>query len=310
MQKSLENDKIQIDQAKNQQSPVVESNVIMKINRFSEQLDFQYSSYPSQNPKQNNAIIPFDPLQQQDTNQQLQLLSDTNQDSKLEFFRSTLYIWLFWQSTMFIILIFNVTQIDYYCYQIKGLIQYGCLYLGLFALILIKYANEKKLVFLDNINNNNVDKLLFVLVIIIEGIFHVKFIAIIECLCVGNKNYGGDFDFELERQIIYVSILIHLSILISIGIMLVVTLIQQKIDPKQYFIISFVISLIMGIMYQAASLKIEIIPILIIIVIFCLFGTATVLSGQQIANGKFALNHKRKYMGALLQYLNLFLLCF
>lgn len=73
------------------------------------------------------------------------------------------------------------------------------MYLGLFALILIKYANEKKLVFLDNINNNNVDKLLFVLVIIIEGIFHVKFIAIIECLCVGNKNYGGDFDFELER---------------------------------------------------------------------------------------------------------------
>ncbi|CAD8171684.1 unnamed protein product [Paramecium octaurelia] len=309
MQKSFENDQIQIGLPLSFQSPVDDSKGILQINRFSDQLDFKYSPYITQNQESKNMVIPFTPEQQQSPNQEQQLIANASEDQKLEFFRSTLYLWLMWESVMFVILLFNVMQIDVYCDQIKGFILFGFLVFGSLALVLIKYKNERKLECLDVINNNNVDKLFFIMVMIVEGIFHVKLIAVIECLCVGDRYYGRNFDFSMEKQIVYQGLLIHLSILISIGFILVITLIQQKIDPKQYLIISLIISLLLGIMYQAASPQIELIPIMVIFVIFCLFGTVTVISGQQITDGKFGLDKKRNYMGSLLLYLNLFRLC-
>ncbi|CAK83631.1 unnamed protein product (macronuclear) [Paramecium tetraurelia] len=231
MQKSFENDQ-QIGQAQNFQSQVDESRGILPISRFSDQLDFKYSPYLTQIQESNNIVIPFTPEQQQSPNLEDKLLVNATEDQKLKFFRSTLYLWLTWESVMFVILLFNVMQIEVYCNQIKGLILFGFLLFGAYALILIKYKIERKIGCLDVINNNNIDKLILFMVMVVEGFFHVKLIAVIECFCVGNRVYGKNFDFQMEKQIVYQGILIHLSILISIGFILVTTLIQQKIDPK------------------------------------------------------------------------------
>lgn len=109
------------------------------------------------------------------------MLSEADEDYKLKFFRSTLCLWLVWGCTIFLILIFNLGNIDRYCSRIERLIEFGSLFVGLLIVSLLKNRIEKKCVSLDLIKSEYIDKILFVIIAVASGFFHVNLIAIIEC---------------------------------------------------------------------------------------------------------------------------------